>query len=350
MTVTANILNGSFTDKMQAYFAEKLGARDLRVKKSFQIMGGISRITWRVDVEWTQPQSGELSMILHLDVPSLLFEKGRKVEYAMYRAFWNSPGVPVPQPLFIENNSEPLGMPFIAVTRADGVSRQAAIHRPGYKEAAPKIARQAFEILGKISAADASQTGLDSVVSVPAVNECWLHELERWEKLIHDSDVGPLPITSAIIRKLRKEPPPPPSRLSVVQGDYHFGNWLFTPQGITAIVDWEMAHLGDPIEDLGWACLQNYRSRLFPDKIMIHLEPDEAVRIWEESSGLKADPEAVKWWTLLAQVRAAAFWVHAANQFASNQESRLNYAILGVWGVSCQEVWMLEDLRRYAAI
>lgn len=342
---TDNTLNGLFIEKASTYFAAKFEADDLVVKKAFQIMGGVSRLTWRLDVEWTKPVCGERSMILHLDLPSTLVGNGRHVEYAMYRAFWNIPGVPVPEPLFVEDDPQPLGMPFLAVARAEGLSRQAAIHRPGYREAAPLIARQVFEILGKISAADIDKMDINGVFAVPTPDTSWELELEQWEKLIRDSDVGPLPITASVIRQLRREPPPPPAKLSIVHGDYHFGNWLYTPEGITAVIDWEMAHLGDPHEDFGWACLQNYRARSATDKVMLVLEPAEAVRIWEESRGVKADPDALRWWMLLAHVRATAFWVHAANQFATKKEAPIDYALLGCWGVSGQEVWMLDDLK-----
>ena len=338
-----NTLNGSLVENAKKYFARKFESGDLEIKKAFQIMGGVSRLTWRFDVEWTKPAHGERSIILHLDLPSTLLDNGRQVEYEMYKAFWEIPEVPVPEPLFIEDSPEPLGMPFLAVARAEGISRQSGIHRPEYSQSADRMARQVFKILGKIAAADVDLMGFSGVLPRPAPDELWSFELDRWEKLIKDSDIGPLPITEMVIRKLRRNPPPAPSRLSVVHGDYHFGNWLYTPEGITAIIDWEMAHLGDPHEDLAWCCLQNYRARSSPDKVMLVLEPEEAIRIWEESRGLKANREALRWWTLLAHVRATAFWAHAAHQFATNRSVTLDYAILGCWCISGQEAWMLDD-------
>ena len=70
------------------------------------------------------------------------------------------------------------------------------------------------------------------------------------------NELEPQPIIRAAIRWLRANPPPPPERVSVVHGDYRVGNFLYTKEGIHGIVDWEMAHLGDPLEDLAWSFME----------------------------------------------------------------------------------------------
>jgi hypothetical protein len=59
-------------------------------------------------------------------------------------------------------------------------------------------------------------------------------------------------------RWLLEHLPEDPS-LCVVHGDFRNGNLMVTPDGITAVLDWEIAHLGDPIRDLGWLCVNSWR-------------------------------------------------------------------------------------------
>ncbi len=109
-----------------------------------------------------------------------------------------------------------------------------------------------------------------------------VHELARWEKVIDEDEREPQPIARAAIRWLKRNPPPPAQKISVVHGDYRTGNFLYDANGdIRAILDWEMAHLGDPLEDLGWAL----------DPLWAHGDPSrpagtiaraEAIAIWEK--------------------------------------------------------------------
>jgi aminoglycoside phosphotransferase (APT) family kinase protein len=338
--------NEVFISRLQKYFARHFGQDNLRVKLATQLFGGISRQTWRLDVAWTQPDGTEeeRSLILRLDPPVSLLTSGRKVEYACYKAFASVPGIPVPGPVVDEDDAEHLGMSFMATDRVEGVASQHVFLQPPFVEAGPEIARQTFEILGKIAAADYRRLGLEAAMPVSDIERVWDVQLTQWEESLKEVSLGPQPITSAVIRKLRREPPPPPDQLSIVHGDYHFGNWLYTPGGITAIVDWEMAHLGDPHEDLAWAMLQSWRSRARPEKVMHYLDPAEAVSVWEEARGAKVNHDALHWWTLFCHVKSCAMSMRAAHEFETKTDAPLIYATTGWVVIDKAEVWMLEDM------
>src|SRR5262249_56244913 len=53
--------------------------------------------------------------------------------------------------------------------------------------------------------------------------------------------------------------PPAPPRPELVHGDFRNGNLVVGPDGVRAVLDWELAHLGDPVEDLGWLCVKSWR-------------------------------------------------------------------------------------------
>ena len=127
----------------------------------------------------------------------------------------------------------------------------------------------------------------------------------------------------------------------MVHADYRTGNFLYDTEGcIHAILDWEMAHLGDPLEDLAWGI--NPVWRWARDERCGGLATrDEAIRIWEQSSGLRADPEALRWWEVFSCVKGQGIWVSAAREFQDGKNRD------PVMAFSC---WMLNNSQDRAAL
>ena len=344
--VQIGIVANSMPERFRDYLVGKLGYQDVVIHHAELLFGGYSRESWRMDASWRSVNGGrtERSMILRLDPPSSLLESNRRIEYATYNAFWRVPGVPVPEPLFIEDDPTFLGMAFFVMTRLDGVARPGEIRKPIYQDKWNGIAREMFEILGMIAAQDYRKFGLAEVLYVPTADEAWSTQLDYWEKIIHDNHIGPLPIVNVVLRKLRRQPPPTVQKVSVVHGDYRIGNFLYSPDGINGILDWELAHLGDPIEDLAWAFARNWHFEKAPGMVAGKLTPDEAIQIWEETSGLKVDPDALKWWTLFTHVKAYAMWVSAAHKAMTGATGRLVNSDAAWKNMYAQELWMLEDM------
>ena len=78
-------------------------------------------------------------------------------------------------------------------------------------------------------------------------------ELDKWVKVIRDDSISIEPILEAGIRYLYRNPPEENAHQCLVHGDYRSGNFLYLENKVTGILDWEMAHIGNPLEDLAWA-------------------------------------------------------------------------------------------------
>jgi aminoglycoside phosphotransferase (APT) family kinase protein len=279
-----------------------------------------------------------------LDPPSSLLESNRGTEYAMYRALYGRVDIPLPEPLLIEDDATVLGMPFFVMERLEGAAWPHELLTPRFDGRRGLIVRQMFRILGTIAAVDYRSLGLDGVLAAPPLDEAWAVELERWEKALHEHHLGPMPVTQALIRELHRNPPPPVRRIGIVHGDFRAGNVLFTPDGISGVLDWELTHLGDPHEDLAWSMARNWRSGATPGKIGSVLGPDEAVAEWESSRGAPVDPESLRWWRLFSHVKACAIWTTAAHEFATGRTNELMLGTMGWRNVGTQERWAVEDL------
>jgi aminoglycoside phosphotransferase (APT) family kinase protein len=314
--------------RLAAYLAAKMpGASDVAVEAMERISGGASRETYRFRASWREDgEARERRMILRRDPPASLIETERRVEFAAYRGFHGS-AVPVPEMLWLEEETGPLDHPFFIAEELAGFQAAPQMLFSGaYDAVLPKVAERKWTILGEIARADPVAMDLTEVMQVPAADACWRRELDYWEGVIDRDEAEPMPIVRAAIRWLRANPPPPAQKISVVHGDYRTGNFLYDEAGeIHGVLDWEMAHLGDPLEDLAWgfnpvwAFGRGLAGGLLPQA--------EAVAIWERASGLKADPAALHWWVLFNCVKGQGIWVGSAAAFnrGGNREPIMVY-------------------------
>ena len=95
---------------------------------------------------------------------------------------------------------------------------------------------------------------------------------------------------------------PTESRRALVHGDFRLGNVMVDQDGLRAVLDWELAHIGDPMEDLGWLCVRAWR---FGSKHPVAGVGayEELIRAYQEASGLTADREEIRWWEVLGTLK-----------------------------------------------
>ena len=159
-------------------------------------------------------------------------------------------------------------------------------------------------------------------------------QLTYWQGVINHDEIHPQPIAQAAIRWLAANLPPPAQKISIVHGDYRTGNFLFNENAeITAILDWEMCHLGDPLEDLAWSLdpLWSGEDLQLAGKLISH---GQAIQTWCEASGLSCNDEALKWWRIFASVKAVAIWISSSENFEKGEGKDSILAMAG---------WVMTD-------
>jgi aminoglycoside phosphotransferase (APT) family kinase protein len=88
-----------------------------------------------------------------------------------------------------------------------------------------------------------------------------------------------------------------------VHGDFRNGNLLVGADGLEAVLDWELSHLGDPLEDLGWCCVRSWRFGV-PDRVVGGFGTlDDLLDAYAATSGARPDPEHVRFWTTLGTLK-----------------------------------------------
>jgi aminoglycoside phosphotransferase (APT) family kinase protein len=336
--------------RLSTYLVGKLGLRSVEISRLTQYTQGASRVTYGFDVDGSASDGAERheEMVLRLDPPD---EQGSLVpsnmagEYGWYLAFHQEGSVPVPEPLACETDPGILGAPFMLMRRLRGYTDWETIFGVQFDEVRQKICTEAFAVLGRISAVEPQRLALPPRTSATCTPQtAWAEQLDYWDALLREHEIGPMPVTRAAVRRLRATPPPPPRRLSVVQGDYRLGNYLYDTTGVVAILDWEMGHLGDPHEDVAWTSLPNWGFR-DKSKIWSVVDDKDAVyRAWEETSGIRLDHESLAWWTLFSHVKAAALWVKGASALTRGHSDKMIYATINWFSTPQQEQWMIESM------
>lgn len=327
---------------LSGYLAEKMpGWRDISITGLHRLPMGASRETFRFDLTYrdeTGPQS--LRVILRRDPPASNVDSDRRHEYEAYRAIYGH-GIPVPKMLLLEEDASHFdGAISLAEDLRGYHNSEYQFQDPAWADRLPHIAREMWSTMGRLAAVPVED--LDLSFTRPATREnTATQELEYWVGSLDKHDVGPEPIIRAAIRKLRRWQPVA-QKLALVHGDFRAGNFLYDDAGnLIAVLDWEMAHCGDPLEDLAWSITRVFSFGRNDLRSGLALR-EEAIRIWEEASGLTADPDALAWWELFICVKAQAIWNASAHVWATGQGREVIHAYAAWWLRNAQDKSALE--------
>ncbi|MBV8986365.1 MAG: phosphotransferase family protein [Acidimicrobiia bacterium] len=291
------------------------------VKNVRRLSAGASRAMWAVDA--VQPDGSAAALIVRTDPRGAARPTGPVPEATLLRAAAEA-GVPVPA--VVAEDDE-----HLIVERIDGETIPRKILRDDeYGAALPKLAGQCGEALAAIHSIPVDQ--------VPGLN----HEADAvatWRSML-DGFGQPHPTFELALRWL-DERRPPTSGTAIVHGDFRNGNLIVGPDGLRAVLDWELAHLGDPMEDLGWLCVKAWRFGV--DKPVGGFgERDELFSSYERASGRSVDPDVVQWWEVLGTLKWGIMCISQAFTHLSGIVRSVELATIG--RRVCENEWDLLEL------
>ncbi len=306
-------------DQLRAYLAHKMPqAQDLAISDLQRIPGGASRETWSFDARWREEgRDVERAFIVRRDPTASVLETERDIEFGVYRALAGT-GVPVPPVYWLETDPRWLERPFFVMGRVAGEPDPSLLILAA-PELRAGIGRQAVEILARIHSLDWRSLGLDFLGVPPSPSHCADLEIDKWEAILEKDRLEPHPIVSLGLRWLRHHKPAT-QKVTLVHADYRTGNFLYDEHNILGILDWEMVHLGDPMEDLGYFCLRMWRWA-GDEKVSGLLDREEFYRLYEQYSGVSVDPDAVRFWEILGNIKLAIIFVTGVHSYCQGLSS-----------------------------
>lgn len=229
-------------------------------------------------------------------------------------------GVPVPPVMAVLGQADGLGDGFI-MGRVEGETIARKILRDeAYADARPKLARQCGEILARIHAVPRGD--LPDLQTSPARSE-----IAKYRD-IYDSMKHPHPVFELAFRYLGDNLPPD-DRLTLVHGDFRNGNLMIGPDGVRAVLDWELAHIGDPMEDLGWICVNSWRFGEIDKPVGGFGPREEMFAGYEAAGGPAVDPERVKFWEVLGTLKWGIMCMIMVSAFDSGMDRSVERAAIG---------------------
>jgi aminoglycoside phosphotransferase (APT) family kinase protein len=310
-------------DRLVLVASEALGVERVDIEGLRRLSGGASRETWSFDA--VPPDGERHPLILRRDTPGPL-HPGLALEARVITAAAGG-GVPVPAILVASDDPAALGAPFMVMERIEGETIPRRILRDdSLADIRPRLAGQCGAILARLHAIDP-----DTVAG-----------LEQQDQVAQYRDAldllgEPHPAFELGFRWLEDNRPParPPA---IVHGDFRHGNLIIGPDGVRAVLDWEIVHRGDPMEDLGWLCVKAWR---FGQNLPVggFGTYQQLIDGYENADGARVDRAALHWWEVLGTLKWGVMCIMQASRHLSGAVRSVELAAIG--RRICENEWDL---------
>ncbi|MEU9356652.1 phosphotransferase family protein [Streptomyces sp. NPDC048301] len=302
-------------DDIQGWLRDRLGSlwgAPVAVEGMRRLSGGASRDTWSLDA--TTAGGSAQPLILRCDPlvkpsPEVMAREAAALSAAA------EAGVPVPR---LVDHGTGLGRAYLLMERVEGETIPRRLLRDErFAAVRPKLARELGRVLARIHSMPAT-----AVPDLPEVDP-----LDHITSVYREFD-DPRPAVELGLRWLSDHRPASSRRARVVHGDFRNGNLMIDESGVRAVLDWELTHVGDPVEDLGWLCVKAWRFG--------SAEPaggfgprEELLAGYAEIAGDRPSSADLHWWEVYGTLRWAVLCRMQADRFLSGAEQDVEYAVLG---------------------
>jgi aminoglycoside phosphotransferase (APT) family kinase protein len=288
------------------------GATRARVEKSTRVGGGASRVTWLLSC------SDRAERVLRVDSgdgPLAGSELTLAREAAVYAALGGG-AVPIPRLLAVAPAGDAL-----LVERAPGVDSLASLDAAGRA----RVMDAYVDALATLHGLDAARLPLPGFARPDAADPARA-ELALWRGVLELRVKRPAPLARFAFAWLERHAPRRADRIALCHGDVGPGNFLHDAGRVTALLDWEFAHLGDPLDDLAWLA---FRGHHLNDGIG---ELAAQLRRWSQATGLPAAAERIGWYRALVMLRMLVACLAALDSGAATLDRSIYFSLAALLG------------------
>ena len=279
-----------------------------------QFTGGASRQVYAIEAR--DEAGDQVEAVLRRDPPGHGDAPRMRAEAACLRAA-AAAGVPVPAVLAAADTAPGIDAPYLLMERVAGESIPRKLQRdPEFDRVRPRLAEELGYVLGLIH-----RTPLDPLDILDDHDP--LTAIEQIYRDLND----PRPVVEAGLRLLRENAPQDHPK-ALVHGDFRLGNFLIAPDGVHAVLDWELAHLGNPIEDLGWLCVRSWR---FGGEAPVGGlgTREQLLDGYERATGYRPSAPELHWWEAFGTLKWLVLSRFQAERHFSGAEYSIELAAIG---------------------
>ncbi|TFV58579.1 phosphotransferase family protein [Geodermatophilus sp. DF01-2] len=292
-----------------------LAGGPVRVEGLTRLTGGASRQTWALTAVDTG--GGRRDLVLRSGAGTGGVEL--PVEGAAIAAAARA-GVPVADVLDVGRGSGEDGLPpaYLLMARVDGETIPRRLLRDAeFAAVRPRLVHELAGVLARLHAVP-----LEELDRVPVGGD----PLDRLAT-VHGGDEPPPPGLALGLRWLRENRPEPAPE-TLVHGDFRLGNLMIGPDGLRAVLDWELVHRGDPLEDLGWFCAKVWRFGS-PLPAGGFGTREQLLDGYAEAAGWRPSAAQLHWWELYATVQWGLMTRVMTERHLSGVEPSVELAAIG---------------------
>jgi aminoglycoside phosphotransferase (APT) family kinase protein len=288
-----------------------------------RMSGGASRETWSFDA--VGADGSRTGLVLRRDPPGRPGEAGAMSREARAIRAARAAGLAVPQVLLVTDEPGWWGSAGLVMRRVAGET----IARRILRDDAYGPARGA--LTGQLGAFAAGLHALAPVDGLPSADpvaglRATLAGLGSYS-----------PVFDLALRALAAEPPPPREPV-MVHGDLRLGNLIVGPDGLRAVLDWELVHAGSPAEDLGWLCVKAWRFG-GPGPAAGVGRREDLLAAYRAAGGADIGLDELRWWEILGTLRWGVICMTQARAHLSGAHRSVELAAIG--RRVCEQEWDL---------
>jgi aminoglycoside phosphotransferase (APT) family kinase protein len=288
-----------------------------RVEHLHRLSGGASRETWSFDLVGEGAPQG---FVLRRDPGAHAGWLERATEYRLLEAA-AAGGVPVPRVRAQLGPDDGLGHGFV-MERVEGETIPRRILRDDFcAPARPLLAAQCGTIAARIHAVDIAE-----LPKLPRQGAG--KQIEQYTAMLEAFD-EPHPAFELGLRWLADNAPPEPSPPVLVHGDFRNGNFIVGPDGIRSVLDWELAHLGHPVEDLGWLCVKSWRFGVVDKVVGGFGDVAPLLDAYAAESGTRVTEEELRYWIVFGTLRWGVITIQQCFTHLTGMVRSVELATLG---------------------
>lgn len=313
----------SLQSRLQPYLARRLNA-PVSITRFTALIGGACQDNYAVDLYvGDDPTPGEY--VLRTDKGrALALSLSREAEYHVIESAYRA-GVKTPKPFLLEPSPEVLGHPFYLMARIAGTAiARKVLSDPGLASVRAKLSVELAEQLARIHTITPEHDG----PPLPVPKQSPVQSALEQARASLDGLSEPLPALELGLRWLQANAPPK-SRVTLVHGDYRTGNFMVTPDGLSGVLDWEFAHYGDPLEDVAWIGIRDWRFGRLEQPVGGFAYREPFYRAYEAASGREVNAAYVHYWEVFGNFNWAGGAAQQAERHLSGADRSIELASIG---------------------
>jgi aminoglycoside phosphotransferase (APT) family kinase protein len=288
-----------------------------------RMSGGASRETWSFDA--VAADGTRTPLVLRRDPPGRPGEPGAMAREAAAIRAAAAAGLAVPEVLLVTGEGAELGTAGMIMRRVPGETIARRILREPELEPGRKV------LVRQLAGFAAGLHALPAPAAFPAPDPLAMlaGQLSAFGQ--------PSPVFEQALAELERDRPPARQPV-LVHGDFRLGNLIVGPDGLRAVLDWELTHAGDPAEDLGWLCVKAWRFGAAAPVAGLGSR-DDLLAAYRAAGGADISPAELRWWEILGTLRWGVMCLGQAQAHLSGAHRSVELAAIG--RRVCEQEWDL---------